>query len=207
MKYPLLSFAKCSWEASRARHLWGRKGVKISSRATLYGARGITLNAGSMVYPNAILACSYLGVDDTFVMRPCGTLQLGQNCTVMHGAILATYGGSIIAGNDVSFNPGVIVYGHGGVLIGNCVRIAAQTIIVASNHIFKDLERPIKDQGMTCKGVTIGDDVWIGAGVRVLDGVSIGIGAVVAAGAVVTRNVDPYAIVAGVPAKSIGSRK
>lgn len=207
MQFLLLNSVRCRWKAYKARHQWERKGVTISARATLFGARGIRLSSGCKVYPNAILACSHLGLDDTFVMRPCGTLQLGKNCTVMNGAILATYGGNINVGNDVSFNPGVIVYGHGGVTLGNSVRIAAQTIIVAGNHVFKDLERPIKDQGMTCKGISIEDDVWIGAGVRVLDGVRIGVGAVVAAGAVVTRNVEPYAIVAGVPAKCIGSRK
>jgi len=62
-------------------------------------------------------------------------------------------------------------------------------------------------QGITANGIIIGQDVWIGAGARILDGVKIGHGAVVAAGAVVTRSVQESVIVAGVPAKEIGRRQ
>jgi len=66
----------------------------------------------------------------------------------------------------------------------------------------------IKAQGMYSKGgVTIGNDVWIGTHAVILDGVTIGNGSVIAAGAVITKNVEPYSIMAGVPAKLIGHRK
>jgi len=95
---------------------------------------------------------------------------------------------------------------NGGVTIGNCVRLAAQTIIVAANHVFEDPERPIKRPRIECIGITIEDDVWIGAGVRVLDGVKVGRGSVIAAGAVVTRDVDPYSIVCWRPSQARGTR-
>lgn len=91
-------------------------------------------------------------------------------------------------------------------MIGNYVRIAAHTVIVATQHIFERIDIPICHQGVEGKGITIEDDVWIGANCTVLGGVTIGKGTIVAAGAVVTKDVEPYSIVAGVPAKVIGSR-
>jgi len=78
---------------------------------------------------------------------------------------------------------------------------------VPSNHNFDDLEMPINQQGETKKGISIADNVWIGAGCRILDGVKIGTGAIVASGAVVNKDVPDYAIVGGVPAKLIRMRK
>jgi acetyltransferase-like isoleucine patch superfamily enzyme len=79
-------------------------------------------------------------------------------------------------------------------------------VIVPSNHVFSDPDITIKDQGLTQIGITIEEDVWIGAGVRVLDGVVLGRGCVVAAGAVVTKSVAPRIVVGGVPAKQISTR-
>lgn len=64
----------------------------------------------------------------------------------------------------------------------------------------------IVEEGITCEGITIGNDVWIGAGVRILDGVVVGDHAVLAAGAVVTKNAAPGEIVGGVPARRISNR-
>ncbi len=100
----------------------------------------------------------------------------------------------------------VYVYGQGGVKIGNYVRITAHTIIVAPQHIFKRRDIPICEQGIESKGIIIEDDVWIGAHCTILDGVKIGKGAIIAAGAVVTKDVAPYSTVGGVPAKLIKVR-
>ena len=91
-------------------------------------------------------------------------------------------------------------------MIGNYVRIAAHTVIVATQHIFERTDVPICHQGIEGKAIKIEDDVWIGTNCTILGGVSIGKGAIVAAGAVVTKGVEAYSIVGGVPAKVIGSR-
>jgi acetyltransferase-like isoleucine patch superfamily enzyme len=125
---------------------------------------------------------------------------------VCGGALILTCGGKITIGDDCSFNPYCVIYGHGNLAIGNCVRIATQTVIIPANHNFDRRDLPIHRQGLSMKGVRIGDDVWIGAGVKILDGVEIGSGSVIAAGAVVTRAVAPFTIVAGVPARAVKTR-
>jgi len=182
----------------------GRGG--ISPEARLLGRAGIRIGLGTEVYPGAVVACSCLEYGDHEHMTPEGSVSIGDRCSISYGAIVVTYGGCITIGNDVSLNPGVMIHGNGGVRIGNDVRIAAQTSIIASNHRFDLREVPIRNQGMKCLGVIIDDDVWVGAGVRILDGVTIGRGAIIGAGAVVTKNVPPFAIMGGVPARQLGTR-
>ena len=91
----------------------------------------------------------------------------------------------------------------GPVCIGNNVNLAQGITVTALNHNFKDATRRIDEQGISTKPVVISDDVWIGANAVVLPGVIIGTHCVVAAGAVVTKDVPPHSLVAGVPAKVI----
>lgn len=134
-------------------------------------------------------------------------IEIGDETIIKSFAILSAQpGGSIRIGANCSINPYCVLYGHGGLTIGNNVRIATHTIIIPANHIYTDRSMLIKDQGLTKIGIVIGDDVWIGAGVKILDGCCIGNGAVIGAGAVVTKDVPPYAVVVGVPAKIVANR-
>jgi acetyltransferase-like isoleucine patch superfamily enzyme len=136
-----------------------------------------------------------------------GVLEIGPYCLVDRGVVIRTYGGQIVFGSHTTIGPFSCVYGGGSLQIGSGVRIGPSCSIIAANHNFSDISTPIYLQGMTCKGIQIADDVWIGAGAVILDGVSIGKGAVVAAGAVVSRSVPAGAVVAGVPAKLLRQRK
>lgn len=133
-------------------------------------------------------------------------LSIGDDTYVGPDVMIATYEGKIRIGNRVGINPYSILYGHGGLVIGDDVLIAAHTVIIPANHNFSRRDIPINTQGESRKGVTIGNDVWLGARVTVLDGVTIGQGAIVAAGAVVTQDVAPYTIVGGVPARVLSTR-
>lgn len=155
----------------------------------------IDVGAGTVIHPGAVIR-RHAG----------GRVRLGARNEIAPGARLLTYGGDITLGDDCSVQLYSILYGHGGLLIGHGVRIAAQCVIIPANHRFDDPSTPIHRQGITARGVRIADDVWIAAGARILDGVQIGAGAVVAAGAVVHRDVPAMAIVGGVPAKVIGRR-
>ena len=91
----------------------------------------------------------------------------------------------------------------GPVKIGNHVNLAQGITVTALNHNFADADKRIDEQGVSTNPVTIEDDVWIGANAVILPGVTIGNHCVVAAGAVVTKDVPPHSLVAGVPAKVI----
>ena len=79
--------------------------------------------------------------------------------------------------------------------------------MIPSNHNYARTDIPIYRQGETSKGIVIEDDVWIGARVTILDGVRVGGGSIIAAGAVVSKDVEPFSVVGGVPARVLKSRK
>lgn len=91
----------------------------------------------------------------------------------------------------------------GPVTIGSHVNLAQGITVTALNHNFADNDKRIDEQGVSTKAVVIGDDVWIGANAVILPGVTIGRHVVVAAGAVVTKDIPDGCVVAGVPAKII----
>jgi acetyltransferase-like isoleucine patch superfamily enzyme len=114
---------------------------------------------------------------------------------------------------------GIITFGHRSfcglfcifgcnerINIGDNVLIADAVTIRDTSHVFKDSNALIISQGFETAPVEIEDDVWIGHGATILKGVRIGRGAVVAAGSVVNRNVEPFTVVGGIPAKKIGCR-
>jgi acetyltransferase-like isoleucine patch superfamily enzyme len=136
-----------------------------------------------------------------------GRVVVSGGVTISDGVIISPYGGNIEIGAHAYIGPYCVLYGHGGLAIGRNTMIGAHTIIIPANHGLTQLDRPMTVQPLTMKGVTIGEDVWIGAGCKVLDGVHIGNGAVIGAGSVVTKDIDAYLIALGVPAKDVGSRQ
>ena len=136
----------------------------------------------------------------------CGTVSMGKNCFLGEGAMLIAQGGDISIGDNSSINQYTIIYGMGGAKIGNNVRIGPRCTIIPQNHNYKRKDSLIISQGMSSKGIEIEDDVWIGAGVIVVDGVLIRKGSVIGAGAIVTKDTEPYSVNVGVPAKKIGER-
>lgn len=169
----------------------------VRSKFTMTSNRGTCILVGrnTTISPTAILDTS-----------KGGSIIIGDNCTILHGVIIASYGGTIVIGSNCSVNPYCILYGHGGLRIENSVRIAAHSVIIPANHIFSDRSIPIYKQGIDAKGIIIEEDVWVGAGVRILDGVTVGKGSIIAAGAVITKCVEQFGIYAGVPARKIGQR-
>lgn len=111
----------------------------------------------------------------------------------------------VTLGEDCSINPFATL--RGPITGGDGVRIGAYACLVGFNHGFADPDQPIFKQAHTSKGIVLGDDIWIGAHVTIVDGVKVGSHVVIAAGAVVTKDVPDYAIVGGNPARVIRMRK
>lgn len=107
----------------------------------------------------------------------------------------------ISIGKNSVINKNCVLDGRGSLIIGNNVDIAQDVYIWTESHAYNNPE-----YGSVCNPVIIEDDVWIASRATILPGVTIGRGAVVASGAVVTKSVSPFSVMAGVPAKEIGKR-
>jgi acetyltransferase-like isoleucine patch superfamily enzyme len=169
----------------------------IESRVRIRFADHIKLGQGVYLDEGVYLHACPQGID------------IGRRTIVMHGAILHVYNfrnlphSGIKIGKDSLIGEYSVIRGQGGVQIGDRVYTSPFTQIIAVNHVFDDPDRPFIEQGITAQGITIEDDVWLGAGAIITDGVRVGKGAVVAAGAVVTTDVPPHTVVGGVPARPL----
>jgi acetyltransferase-like isoleucine patch superfamily enzyme len=149
-------------------------------------------------------------LDENVYIHACPQgVEIGSGTLVMHGSVLHVYNfrglphAFIRIGKDSLVGEYSVIRGQGGVTIGDRVYTSPGTQIIAVNHVFNDPQRPFVEQGITAEGIVIEDDVWLGSNCVITDGVRVGKGAVVAAGAVVTRDVPSYTVVGGVPAKVI----
>ena len=155
--------------------------------------KGIAVNGDCRISVAALITRGYLNGRK-------GQVTIHEHCELSKGAVLKAYGGSISLGKSTFLGEYVVIYGHGGVQIGDNTLIAMHTCIVSSNHMIPDKKTLIRSQGDILLPVKIGNDVWIGAGAKILGGVTIGDGCVVGAGAVVTGDLPPYSVAIGVPA-------
>ena len=184
-----------NWIESFIRYIPGQIGLFIRS---FYFSRRLSktfsnnrLETGLRIeYPKnlEIGSYSYFGFDCKIYASEFSKVKIGCNC---------------------SFNSNVMINarGKGSIVIGNNVLIGPKVVLRSSDHAFKSLKEKIKNQGMDDGYILINDDVWIGSNCVLLKNITIGEGSVIAAGAVVTKNVEPYTIVGGVPAKIIKRRK
>jgi len=135
-------------------------------------------------------------------------ITIADNVEIKDYVIIRPYANPVTIGEYTQINPFTVIYGGSGVYIGNNVMIAPHCMIASGDHDFKQTEQPMRFAGFLSKGpIIIEDNVWIAANCTITDGVRIGKDAVIAANSVVTKDVEPYDIVGGVPAKVIGNRK
>lgn len=141
-----------------------------------------------------------------------GGISFGDNCSVGAGTIIECtgvireLGEGLAIGSHVGFAQNCFISVRGNVEIGDDCIFGPNVSMHAENHVFADPDTPIRLQGATREGIHIGRDCWFGAGSHVLDGVTVGDGCVIAAGAVVNKDVPSGSVVGGVPAKIIKSR-
>jgi acetyltransferase-like isoleucine patch superfamily enzyme len=110
---------------------------------------------------------------------------------------------NISFGDNISIHPMCYIDGAGTIEIGNNVSIAHNTSIMSTNHTWNDTSIPIKYNEETFGKVVLNDDIWIGCGCRILAGVTVSERTVIAAGAVVTKDIESKSLYGGVPAKLI----
>ena len=134
-------------------------------------------------------------------------VRVGKDCVVQQGAVLAASGaGRLILGDHVYLGEYVILSSRGSIEIGDHTILAAHTFVVDFDHAFEDPNRLIHEQGYKIRPVVIGKDVWIGAGCKILKGIRVGQGSVIGAGSVVTCDIPPYTVWAGIPARMVRAR-
>lgn len=139
-------------------------------------------------------------------------ITLGNNVTILRNTVIECTGNiknmgeGLVIGNNVGIAQNCFIQVRGKVIIGSDVMFGPNVSIFSENHGFTDLDIPMISQATTRGTVIIENDVWLGTRSIILAGVRIGKGSIIAAGALVNRDIPPYSIVAGVPAKVIKSR-
>lgn len=155
------------------------------------------------IYPQVVLRCEAM---DTRSVP--AAITLGNELQLKDGAHLTARSGQIVIGNRVAIGARCeFAATLADIVIGDCCRIAGEVYLATGNHRFARADQLIMEQGCSFESVRIGRDCWIGRRAMVLPGVSIGDGCVVAAGAIVTRDVPALSVVAGVPARVIKQRQ
>ena len=189
-----LSYMPWLWSRLKpAERIWA-DAWQAEVQAALVRMETVEIGAGCFVAPEAQIFA-----------EPHRWVKLGDGCTIAAGCFIH---GPVTLGRRVSLNHRVSVDGGRlGVIIGDDTRIATGVAIYAFDHGMAADAGLVREQPVTSAGIVIGADVWIGANAGVTDGVRIGDHAVVGMGAVVTRDVPEWAIVGGVPARVIGSRR
>ncbi|MBI5815298.1 MAG: acyltransferase [Nitrospinae bacterium] len=134
-------------------------------------------------------------------------IHIGEFCYIGRGTILSCKEGDMEIGDHSNISTWCNISSNSKITIGKKTLLGPYTSIFATMHNFDDTSTPILDQSWTSKGVSIGDNCWLGARVSVLDGVKIGSNTVVGAAAVVTEDLPESVVAVGIPAKVIKERK
>ena len=187
------------------RLLWPRL-LGRAGRGTLWG-RNVVLR-----HPSKMWIGEKVIVDDGCYFDAKGSehgeFRIEDGVLIGRDCALSSKGGAIVLGARANLGRGCSLYSSGGIHIGCDTMLAANCYVGGGRYDHRaSLERPMSQQPLPGRGVQIEAECWLGAGVIVIDGVRVGRGSVVAAGAVVTRDVPPYSVVAGVPARQVGKRK
>lgn len=171
----------------------------LGQKLKLFGKR-ITLDVqGELVIGKNVI----INDNVTIVVEKNARLILGDSVFLGESCYIKCYGGVIEIGDNVSINSKSFLNGAGGLYIGSNTRIGTQTVIISSNHNFSDKDKLIKDQGTTCKGVYIAENIWLGARVTVLDGAVIQSSSVIGACSLVNKKLEASGVYVGIPVRFI----
>lgn len=152
---------------------------------------------------------SNLKIDRNLQIEGHNALRLGDGVFLFGGShFVAHHSNPITVGDRSHIGRNSVLAGLGGISIGDDCLISSGVLIYSiTQNVEKDPLNVIRENGNLKKPVSIGNDIWIGAGATILPGVTVGDHAIIAAGAVVTKDIRPWQIAVGVPAKSIKDRR
>lgn len=173
------------------------KGCSFGRNMTIRHPHKIHIGANTIIDDYCLLDAK--GVDNKGIF-------IGDTVFIGRNAILSCKNGNIYIGNNVNMGFNCEIFSSSNVTLGNHVLIAAYSYIIGGSHEFQDITTPVVEQKEISKGIHIEENVWLGAGVKVLDGVGIGKNSIIGAGAVVTENIPEDSIAVGIPAKVIKRR-
>jgi acetyltransferase-like isoleucine patch superfamily enzyme len=134
-------------------------------------------------------------------------IALGAGVFLGRGTILSCKDGDITLGDHVNIGFQSEIFSGSQVTVGRHGLFAAYTYLVGGGHDFEKSGVPVIEQQRRSRGITLGENVWLGAGAKVMDGVTIGDHVVVGAGAVVTEDLPAGAVAVGVPARVVRTRE
>ena len=179
-----------------------RRVVFVDSQVRVRGKRHIQLGRGATLDRGVVL--------DGYARR--GVLigartRIGSFTVISCTSHLSLFGEGFSIGADSGIGDYSWIGAAGGVTIGSNVIMGQFVSFHSQEHEFEDPTTPIRQQGTTQRGITIGNDCWVGARATFLDGSYVSEGCVVAAGAVVRGEVPPFSVIAGVPARVVRSRR
>jgi acetyltransferase-like isoleucine patch superfamily enzyme len=180
----------------------------------LLGAVGRNVIFGQGVvlrHPAKIRIGDDVTIDDLAVLDAKGTsnngIDIGNGVFVGRGSILSCKDGDIVLGDHTNLGFHCEVFSGSRVTVGRHGLFAAYVYLVGGGHEFERADVAVIEQARSSEGITLGDNVWLGTGARVLDGVRLGHNVVVGANGVVTSDLPDGAIAAGVPARILRHRR
>lgn len=187
------------------RRMFYRRLFKSAGSGLILG-RGVSIR-----HPARISIGHRVAVDDNALLDASGDgsseITLGDEVIVSRNCMVQAKIGSVTIGARTEIGPNTILSSISRIDVGKHVLIGPNCFLGGGRYVMDKPETPMMDLGWATQGaVVLGDDVWLGTGVVVLDAVRIGTGCVVGAGAVVTRDLPDYAVAMGVPARVIRYR-
>ncbi len=203
------------WEARIERKLQLARGQIARWRGVHAGERFGLGRGVSIIYPGYMQVQDDVTIEDYGYLNclSAGGVHIGSHTSIarnlwLHcGGSIAEYSSSFFEIGEYSFiGCNAVIGPSGGIKIGSHVLIGPGLTISSENHRFDELDRPIYQQGVEPGKVLIADNCWIASNVMILAGITLGEGCVVAAGAVVTRDVPPNSVIGGVPARLLRMR-
>lgn len=183
------------------------RGVFKTQRKVFIGRNTKILNNRNISFGKSVTIGSYCEIDgyasEKIVFGDC--VKIGSYSKLLSTSHFSKFGKGLVMGSNSAVGDFTHFGAPGGIVIGNDVIMGSYISFHSENHNFLDTSKLIREQGVTSKGIILGNNIWVGAKVTFLDGCEIGDNSVVAAGAVVTGKFPKNSIIGGVPARILKS--